>query len=67
MNVIVLGASNKPDRFSYKAVDQLLQAGHTVFPVHPIIKEYHYVICSRSKIYLPNGRNPNHEPSSPHF
>ncbi len=39
MNVIVLGASNKPDRFSYKAVDQLLQAGHTVFPVHPIIKE----------------------------
>ena len=41
MNVMVLGASNKPTRYSYMAVENLLKAGHTVFPVHKIIKEVH--------------------------
>lgn len=39
MNVAVLGASNKPARYSYLAVERLLQNGHKVFPVHKVIKE----------------------------
>ncbi len=39
MNVAVIGASNKPDRYSYQAVMLLKEKGHTVFPVHPKIQE----------------------------
>ncbi|MBN1518319.1 CoA-binding protein [Candidatus Sumerlaeota bacterium] len=39
MNVAVLGASNKPQRYSYKAVQALLDKGHNPFPVHPVIKQ----------------------------
>jgi len=39
MNIAVIGASNKPDRYSYKAIKLLEEKGHTVFPVHPRIKE----------------------------
>lgn len=39
MNVAIVGASDKPDRYSYRAVEQLLAAGHTVFPVHPRVKQ----------------------------
>ena len=35
MNVAVLGASDKPDRYSYKAIAMLLEKGHTPFPIHP--------------------------------
>lgn len=35
MNVLVLGASHKPDRYSYQAVKLLEEKGHRVFPVHP--------------------------------
>jgi len=42
MNVAVLGASNKPSRYSYMAVERLLQKGHKVFPVHKVIKD---VLC----------------------
>ncbi len=35
MNVAVIGASNKPDRYSYKAVVLLREKGHTPYPVHP--------------------------------
>ena len=34
MNVAVIGASDKPDRYSYQAVMLLQEKGHTVFPVH---------------------------------
>lgn len=37
MKVAVLGASNKPDRYSFRAVQLLRQKGHTVFPVHPAL------------------------------
>lgn len=37
--VAVLGASNKPDRYSYKALQLLRQSGHTVIPVHPVLEE----------------------------
>jgi len=39
MNVVLIGASNKPDRYSYMALKRLLDAGHGVFPVHKIHKE----------------------------
>ena len=39
MNVAILGASNKPERYSHKAVVLLAEKGHTVFPVHPALPE----------------------------
>ncbi len=39
MNVAVLGASNKPDRYSFKAVRMLREKGHTPYPVHPALAE----------------------------
>ena len=39
MNVAVIGASDKPDRYSYQAVMLLKEKGHSVFPVHQRIKE----------------------------
>jgi uncharacterized protein len=39
MNVAVLGASNKPERYSFKAVQLLRQTGHTPYPVHPTLAE----------------------------
>jgi uncharacterized protein len=39
MNVAVLGASNKPDRYSFKAVRMLRDKGHTPYPVHPALAE----------------------------
>ena len=37
MNVAVLGASNKPERYSYQAVKLLAENGHRVFPVNPAL------------------------------
>ena len=39
MNVAVIGASSKPERTSYLAMQRLPEAGHKVFPVHPSEKE----------------------------
>ncbi len=33
--VVVLGASNKPHRYAYKAIKLLQEYGHHVIPVHP--------------------------------
>ena len=38
MNVAVIGASDKPERYSYQAVKLLQEKGHTVFPIHQRIK-----------------------------
>jgi predicted CoA-binding protein len=35
--VVVLGASDKPDRYSNRAVRLLLQHGYAVIPVHPAL------------------------------
>ncbi|OGV69748.1 MAG: CoA-binding protein [Lentisphaerae bacterium RIFOXYA12_FULL_48_11] len=35
MNVAVIGASNKPERYSYKAIALLREKGHKPYPVHP--------------------------------
>jgi uncharacterized protein len=37
--VVVLGASNKPERYSNKALKLLQEHGYRVIPVHPILKE----------------------------
>ena len=37
MNLAVLGASDKPDRYSHKACLLLREKGHRVFPVHPTL------------------------------
>jgi predicted CoA-binding protein len=37
--VVVLGASNQPERYSYLAVQMLLEHQHTVIPVHPALAE----------------------------
>lgn len=39
MNVAVIGASNKPHRYSYKAVKLLQEKGHSVYPVHRRVKD----------------------------
>jgi predicted CoA-binding protein len=39
MNVAVLGASNNPERYSFKAVRMLREKGHTPYPVHPALAE----------------------------
>ncbi len=38
MNVAVIGASDKADRYSYQAVMLLKEKGHAVYPVHQRIK-----------------------------
>lgn len=38
MNVAVLGASDKTDRYSYKALKMLKDKGHWPFPIHPVLK-----------------------------
>ncbi len=37
--MIVLGASDKPERYSHQAVQLLREHGHDVIPVHPSLKE----------------------------
>ena len=37
--VVVLGASQKPERYSNKAIRMLLEHGHEVIPVHPKLDE----------------------------
>lgn len=38
-NVVVLGASDKQDRYSYKALKLLKEHGYTVMPVHPVLDQ----------------------------
>jgi predicted CoA-binding protein len=38
-NIVVLGASPKPERYSYKAVNMLTENGYNVIPVHPAVQE----------------------------
>lgn len=37
--VVILGASDRPDRYAYKAMQALLRHGHEVVLVHPRHKE----------------------------
>lgn len=37
-NVVVLGASDKIDRYAFKALKMLIENGYSVFPVNPTIE-----------------------------
>lgn len=37
--VVVLGASQKPERYANRAIRMLLTHGHEVIPVHPTLRE----------------------------
>ena len=39
MNVAILGASDDPEKYSYKAVHLLEEKGHTAFPVNPKLEQ----------------------------
>jgi uncharacterized protein len=54
MNVAVLGASNKPERYSFKAVRLLRQKGHTPYPVHPALTEVDGLPVYRSLSAIPD-------------
>lgn len=43
--VVILGASDKPDRYSYKAFKLLQEHGHQTVLVHPKLKEVEGQIC----------------------
>lgn len=38
MNVAIIGASDKPERYSYQALCLLRDKGHTPYPVHPSLQ-----------------------------
>jgi len=54
-DVAVLGASNKPDRYSNKAVRMLIENGYRVIPVHPALTEIEGlpVVASLSEVNRP--------------
>jgi predicted CoA-binding protein len=37
--VVILGASDQPDRYAHRAFRMLREYGHEVVPVHPTLKE----------------------------
>ncbi len=43
--VVILGASDKPDRYSYKAFKLLKEHGHQTILVHPKLKEVEGQSC----------------------
>ena len=43
--VIVLGASPKPERYSNQAVRALVEHGHRVIPIHPLLKKIAGVVA----------------------
>ena len=52
-NVAVLGASNKPDRYSFKAMRMLREKGHAAYPVHPALATVDGVPVSASLRAVP--------------
>jgi predicted CoA-binding protein len=54
MNVAVLGASNKPERYSFKAVRMLREKGHTPYPVLPALPEVDGIPVSPSLRAIPD-------------
>ena len=55
MKVAILGASNKRDRYSNKAQRRLMQHGHEVYPIHPLLPEIEGVKAYNSVDALPEG------------
>jgi len=53
MNVAILGASNKSDRYSFKALQSLRKHGHSIYPLHPLLEEIDGVKVYRDLDLLP--------------
>jgi len=53
LNVAVLGASNKPSRYSYKAVMLLKEKGFAVYPVHPRLEDIEGISVYKSVSEIP--------------
>jgi len=53
--IVVLGASNKPHRYSHKAIKMLQEYGHHVVPVHPKIENIEGLVV---KHHLSQIQNP---------
>jgi predicted CoA-binding protein len=43
--VAIIGASKKPDRYSYKALQALLVNGHNPIPINPVLRDIEGVQC----------------------
>ncbi len=54
MKVVVIGASQKPQRYSYKAIVSLKENKHDVFPVHPKLDEIEGLKVYRSINDIPD-------------
>ncbi len=37
--VVLLGASDKPERYAYKALAELIKKGHKVIPINPVLEK----------------------------
>lgn len=46
--VVLLGASNKTDRYSYKALHMLIENGYEVIPVNPVLDDIDGVVVKHS-------------------
>lgn len=51
--IAIVGISNKPDRASYQVAAYLKDAGYTLYPVNPILKEVLGLPCYPSLADLP--------------
>jgi hypothetical protein len=51
-NIAILGASNTPSRYSYKAQQQLQESGYDVFPVSNHHQEILGTTCYRSLVEI---------------
>lgn len=53
--VAILGASDKPDRYSHMLIKRLQGKGHTVYPVNPALKSIDGLPVYRSLAEVPPG------------
>ena len=51
--VVILGASNKPDRYAFMAFEGLKNKGFNVLPIHPTLKEINGVPVLSSLMAVP--------------
>jgi uncharacterized protein len=54
-SVAILGASDKPDRYSHMLLKRLVSKGHPVYPVNPALKTVDGVPVYRTLADLPPG------------
>src|SRR5689334_23374635 len=55
LNVAVIGASPKPDRYAYRAMEMLREYGHRPIPVNPAFPEVLDERCYKSIMQVPDS------------